>query len=352
MSFIDHFPEPIFTRNHSELKITAVNGSTLRVVGTDQYDSSVVGANPIGCVLSEYSLQDPRAWDYMRPILAENKGWAIFNYTPRGSNHGKELFDMASHNPEWFVHMLTADDTKRDDGSPVISAKDIQAEREAGMDEETIQQEFYCSFTGSMSGSYYGKLVKLAEDENRISNVPYETSALVHTWWDLGISDSTCIIFTQHIGKEIRVIDYYEAHGEGLDHYAKLLQAKPYVYGGHNAPHDIEVRELGTGRSRKEVAASLGIDFARVPSISVVDGISAVRSIFPKLWIDKTRCKPLIEALKSYRKEYDDKRRTFRDQPLHDWSSHPADAMRMLAVGYKEEIKSIDEHWIPKQRAF
>jgi phage terminase large subunit len=344
-SFLDHFPDELFQKNHSELKITAYNGSTLRIVGTDNYNT-IVGPNPVGCVFSEFALQDPRAWDYVRPILAENEGWAVFEYTPRGANHGKAMYEMAVNNPDWFVQVLTVNDTKRDDGSPVITAAAIQAERDAGMDEETIQQEFYCSFSGAMSGSYYGKLIKSAEDDapSRIANVPHESLAVVHTWWDLGISDSTVIWFTQHIGKEIRVIDYYEAHGEGLAHYAKVLQGKNYVYGTHNAPHDIEVREMGTGKSRKEVAEALGISFQRVPMLSIADGISAVRSILPKCWFDKTKCKVGIEALKNYRREYDDKKKIFKDNPLHDWASHPADGFRMLGVGYQQEVKA--EHYV------
>jgi len=327
--FMAHIPREIVkTSNETELRKELVNGSAIQLIGTDNIDS-VLGTNPIGCVFSEYAMQDPRAWDYMRPILRENGGWAIFDYTPRGKNHGYALYQMARSNPEWFAEVLTVDDTR------ALSPGDIDKERKEGMSEELIQQEYYCSFEGVQFGAYYGKQLQQAEQDKRIGNVPYETELGVETWWDLGIGDSTSIWFTQSVGREVRIIDYYEASGEGFPHYAKVLQGKPYVYSQHHAPHDIEVRELGSGRSRREVAQSLGITFQVVPNISIEDGIEAARAILSRCWFDKNKCERGLNALASYHKDWDDRLKTWRSQPQHDWASHAADAFRYLAVGHK-----------------
>jgi len=327
--FLAHFPKEVIEAKHEQdMRIKLVNGSAFQIIGSDNINS-IVGTNPVGVVFSEYSLQDPKAWDYLRPILRENGGWAVFDFTPRGKNHGYELFEMAKDNPDWFCQKLTIDDTG------VLKESDMEAERNAGMSEEMIQQEFYCSFEGVMFGAYFGKQIKVAEDEGRITDVPYEPGIGVETWWDLGIRDSMAIWFTQTIGREVRVIDYYENSGEGLEHYAKFLQDKPYIYASHNGPHDLEVREIGTGRSRKEVAESFGMKFQIVPALSVEDGIEAARSFIARCYFDKEKCQRGLNALRSYRKEFDDKLGTWKAHPVHDWASHGADAFRYLAVGHK-----------------
>jgi hypothetical protein len=204
------------------------------------------------------------------------------------------------------------------------------------------------AFLANVEGSYYGKVMDRLREKKRIINIPYDPKLLVDTWWDLGIGDSTSIIFTQQTGLEIRVIDYYENSGEGLAHYAKVLQDKGYVYNSHNAPHDIEVRELGTGKSRKETAGELNIMFNVVPNLSIEDGIEAVRNVLHKCWFDEKNTDPLIRALTEYRKEWDDKLGCFKNRPLHNWASHPADAFRMMAVGSKEirELEILDEEEI------
>lgn len=189
-----------------------------------------------------------------------------------------------------------------------------------------------CSFQAAISGSYYGKQMVAAEKDGRICEVPYEPNIRVETWWDLGVGDSTAIWFVQRSGREIRVIDYYEMSGEGLPHYAKVLQTKDYVYSRHIAPHDIEVRELGTGKSRRETAAALGIKFQVAPNLAIDDGIDAMRAMLARCWFDKRKTGRLIEALKQYRKDWNDKLKVFQDHPCHDWTSHAADAGRMGAV--------------------
>lgn len=343
--FTDHFPKELRKRtDNTEMLIEMKNGSLLQVIGTDNMDS-IVGTNPVGCVFSEYALQDPAAWDFIRPILAENGGWAIFNYTPRGHNHGKDLFDMAEKSPNWFCQRLTVDDTN------VISKEVLEQEREEMLqrtgNDALYMQEYYCSFEAPVEGAYYGSALVAAEEEGRITTVPYDPMLPVNTYWDLGVGDSTAIWFSQTVGNELRLIDYFEDSGEGLTHYIKKLQQKPYVYGDHYAPHDIEVRELTTGKTRLETAQSLGMHFRVIPRTGLEDGIEAARNILPRCWFDKDKCERGIAALRSYHKEWDEKNKTWKTRPLHDWSSHGADAFRYFAVGYTDNVK-IEDNYVPK----
>ena len=331
--FMDHLPEAIRARtNTSEMKVELVNGSIVQVIGTDNYDS-IMGTNPRGCVFSEYALQDPKAWQYIRPILAENQGWAAFNFTPRGRNHGHELYAMAKENPSWFCELLTVEDSCSASGARIIDDAMIEAERQAGMDEDLIQQEFYCSWDAAVPGAYYARQLAAARADGRICPVPIEDHLPVHTAWDLGIGDATAIWLLQIVGREIHLVDYYETSGEGLAHYAHELRRRGHLYGTHLGPHDIEVRELGTGKSRKEISAGLGLTFTTVKQLPIDDGIAAARALFSRCWFDQTRCAHGLDALASYHKDYDDKNQVFKLRPVHDWASHGADAFRTLAVG-------------------
>jgi phage terminase large subunit len=191
----------------------------------------------------------------------------------------------------------------------------------------------------SHKGAYYQDQMRNARTEGRITRVPWEPQLRTQTWWDLGVADSTSIWFTQVVGKEIRFIDYEEHSGEGLPFYAKLLQSKPYVYDEHNGPHDLAVRELGSGRSRIEIARDLGIHFNKVRNIGIQDGIEAARAIFPRCWFDQEKCRLGIDALASYHKEYDEINQVYKQRPVHDWSSHGADAFRYFAVGFNEPLQ-------------
>ena len=317
--------------NKQEMSIHFKNGSIWRVVGADNVNA-LVGAGPVGVVFSEYSLQSPLAWQYIQPMLLENDGWALFNLTPRGENHAYDLVEMAKENPNWYVDIKTVDDTN------VVSKEQIEELRREGKPEEIIQQEYYCSFEGSIHGAYYADQMKTAVKDGRVCSVPVDDNALVYTAWDLGINDATSIFFYQTVGKEIHLIDYYESSGEGLAHYAGILEQKGYNYGKHYAPHDIRVRELGSGKSRLDTAAALGIRFEVVPQLSIIDGINAVRGLMARCWFDKVKCKDAINSLKQYRKEWDDKRQRFKDHPLHDWSSNCADAFRYMAVSYQDKV--------------
>ena len=329
--FLDHFPpELVANKNNTAMRVELKTGSIYQVVGTDNCDS-LVGANPVGVVFSEYSLQDPKAWDLIRPILAENDGWALFIFTARGRNHGYDLLNMAKANAKWFCEVLPVDKTN------AIPLSVVEDERKSGMPEELIQQEYFCSFDAPLVGAYYGDGMSRALQDKRIGNVPWEPKLRVHTAWDLGVGDSTAIWFFQVYQHEIRIIDFYENNGEGLPHYIKVLSQKDYVYDRHYAPHDIEVRELTSGKARIDVARSLGIRFTVVKQHSVEDGIEAVRNLLPRCWFNYDRCERGVEALRQYRKDFDEKKRVFRDKPMHDWSSHAADAFRYLAWGLRNK---------------
>jgi phage terminase large subunit len=311
--------------NDNAMRIRLVNGSVWQAVGSDNIDS-LVGSNPIGVVFSEYALANPQAWELMRPILSENGGWALFISTPRGENHFADLYNMAQKTPGWFAELSTVADTG------AISPEAIAQDRATGMPESLIKQEYYCSFQAGVAGAYFSEQMEKATEEGRITNVPWEPSLPVHTAWDLGLDDQTSIWFFQRLRQEIRLIDYLEDSGAALDHYTRELNRKPYTYGDHFLPHDVEVRELGTGRSRRSMLRGLGLDVRVVPKLPVEDGINAVRSILPRCWFDADKCERGIKALRSYRTEFDAAAGTFKARPLHDWSCHAADAFRYLAL--------------------
>jgi phage terminase large subunit len=322
---LDYIPDEIVhSKNSQEMKIRFKNGSLLQIVGSDNYDS-LMGTNPQGIVFSEYALQDPRAYQYLRPILTINDGWSIFLSTPRGKNHLFELYEIARNSPDWFCYKLTVDDTQH------VSESRLAKEREV-MSEDLIQQEYYTSFNMGIEGSYYAKYIDKMRIKGQVGQVPWESAFKVHTSWDLGVRDSTSIIFFQTIGQTVRIIDYYENSKEGLEHYIQVLESKDYSYGRHIAPHDIKVREFGSGITRIEKARQLGIKFTVAEDISIVDGIEAVRSTLSKVWIDEVKAAKLVDALENYRAEFDVKREVYNSKPLHNWSSHAADSMRYLCI--------------------
>ncbi len=331
--FMAHFPKQIVDkRNESELRVELINGSAVQLVGSDNIDS-VLGTNPVGCVFSEYALQNPSAWDYMRPILRENGGWAVFDYTPRGKNHGYQLYQMARGNSDWYAEILTINDTG------ALSDADIQAEREAGMSEELIQQEFYCSFEGVLSGAVFGRQLQEAEKDERVVGVPWNPDLPVDTWWDIGTGDPTAIWFTQDAGREIHVIDYYENSGAGvgIDFYARHLQAMPYVWGTHHGPHDLEAHQFAAGgKSTREIAQALGLKFIVTDKLDKQSQINAGRSFMKRCWFDRVKTERGRDALMSYHYKWDENRRAFSEEPYHDWSSNAADAFMQLAVGHKQ----------------
>jgi len=347
--FIDHIPDRIVigekneTRMTIRTKVCGGGESLFQVAGTNRPDT-LRGGNPRLFVFSEWAEHDPYAFDVVEPIVRENDGIVIFNTTPRGDNHARSLFEFAKDNPLWWVETLTYKDTgvfSEDVYKGIVEDTVKRFEADGRSAEEAIsycEQEYMCSFNAPVVGSYYGASVSKAEQEGRITNVPYDHSIPVHTAWDLGVDDSMTIWFFQVAGLEFHFIDYVESSGEGLPYYANILQNKGYLYGSHFAPHDIKVTELGSGKSRLETARKLGIIFKVAPKLDIDDGINVCRTIFNRCWFDKNKCSRGLQALKNYKKEWDDKNKVFRKTPLHNWASHGADGFRTFGVGYKKAI--------------
>ena len=311
--------------NESELRVDLINGATISLYGADNPDA-LRGIYLDGVVLDEYAQMSPRVWsEVIRPTLTDREGWAVFIGTPKGHNQFYDLYQEAGERKGWTRELFKASATG------VLPQQELQAAAQK-MNPEEYDQEFECSWQAAIRGAYYGRLMAKAEEEGRITRVPHDPALQVETWWDLGVGDSTAIWFVQRAGKEIHLIDYYEMSGEGLSHYALVLQTKGYVYSHHVAPHDIEARELGSGKSRKEQAQALGLHFTVAPKLPINHGIDVTRNLIAKCWFDQDKCRHGIEALKQYRAEYDDRLRTLRPTPLHDWSSHAADAFRYGAI--------------------
>lgn len=330
--YAKHYADPVPGRlfNESELKITYPNGAELRLYGADNPDA-LRGDYFDGVVPDEYGDWMPSVWPLVvRPMLSDYQGWAAFIGTPKGRNGFYELHKAAEKDPEnWFTMTLRASESG-------IIPQDEMEDLRRGMSAEQFAQEFECDFDAAVVGAYYGQDIAEARRSGRICDVPYEPQLPVHTAWDLGIGDSTAIWFFQIIRGEVRVIDHYENHGQALPHYAAVLAAKPYHYGDDWVPHDAKVRELGTGRTRIEVLHQLGRKPRLVPDHRLEDGIEAVRLTLGACWFDMLRCSAGVDALSQYQKEYDEKKRDFRDLPRHDWTSHTADAFRYLAVAWRQ----------------
>lgn len=355
--YLKHYSAPIpgTEISESELKITYPNGAHIRLYGADNYDR-LRGLYNDGVTIDEPAQMDPRAWpEVIRPTLSDYGGWATFIGTPAGRDwfYKVDRDEDGAEVPGWFRLTLKANETG------IISKEELQSLR-AGLTEEQFAQEFLCSFDAAIVGAYYGKLMMQAEQEkpSRITGVPYDPSAQVYTAWDLGIEDATAIWFAQVVGREIHMIDYYEATGVDLGHYVREVLNKPYAYGGHIVPHDAMAKELGTGKTRLEVMASLGLkDLTVCPMHRVEDGINAVRVTLPKCWFNAKKCVRGIEALKLYHAEFDSKLGTLKPKPVHDWSSHAADAFRYLAMcldglGVAQVINDLyDVSWADQTRS-
>lgn len=321
-------PIPLIKIYENELRVDYPNGARVQLFGCDNPDA-LRGIYLDGVVLDEYAQMPSYLFgEVIRPALTDRQGYALFMGTPKGKNAFFDLYQDVKDNPDWLVRIYRASQTQ------LIPQAELDDARKV-MDSDQFAQEYECSWSAAIHGAYYAKLLQDAEAEKRITILPVDPALKVHTAWDLGVRDATAIWFAQVRGPEFRLVDYYENSGVGLEHYAKVLQDKRYLYGEHYAPPDIKVVELGSGKSRLEIGAALGIKFTVAESTSLADGIQAVRSMLPMSWIDKDRCKRGLECLANYRQEWDDRRQAFRGNPLHDWSSHAADALRYFAISYR-----------------
>jgi len=312
--------------NESELRVDLLNGSRITLYGADNPDS-LRGIGLDGVVFDEYSQQPSNIFtEIIRPALADRQGYAIWIGTPKGKNDFYRLYQQAKTNENWLSLLLTVDDTG------LISKEELEDSRKVMTDDE-YRQEWYCSFEAAIKGAYYAEEIAKARQEHRITTLSYERELPVYTYWDLGVSDSTAIGFFQKVNQEIRMIDYLESSDKGLDWYAKELKEKPYLYAKHIAPHDITVRELTTGKSRLEIAQGMGISFEILPKLAFSDGINAGRLMFSRLWVDETKCAQWLDYIAQYCREWDDSKGMFKDQPLHNFTSHSADMYRYTAIG-------------------
>jgi phage terminase large subunit len=312
----------------SELRVDLPRGGRIRLYGADNYNR-LRGIYLDGVVLDEFADMDPRAWsEVIRPALADRQGWAAFIGTPKGRNAFWELYARAEASPDWFALRLKASETG------LVAPEELEALK-AELSADEYAREMETSFDAAIAGAYYAELLTRAEGEGRIGRVAHDPGLEVYAAFDLGIGDSTAIWLAQWVGREIRLIDYVENSGVGLDWYARALREKPYVYAPLILPHDARARELGTGKSRAEMLEGLGFSVRIAPRTGVADGIEAVRRMLPRTWIDAGRCEAGLRALRDYREKVDPKRR-INLGPLHDWTSHPADALRYLMTAYEE----------------
>lgn len=322
-------PIPGVVINESELRVDYPNGARARLYGADNADR-LRGGYLDGVIMDEYADMHPAAWsEIVRPMLADRRGWAVFIGTPKGRNSFWDLLEAAKGDPEWFTLILKASE------SGLLAEEELAAARRM-MTPEQYAQEFECSFDAAILGAYYGKEVAEAERAGRVKPLTPDPELPVHTAWDLGIGDSTAIWFFQVAPDGLRVVDFYENHGQGLSHYVAELRARPYKYGDDFVPHDARARELGTGRTRVETLQDLKRRPRVVAAHTVMDGINAARVSFPRIWIDGEKCKAGVEALRQYHAEYDEKTKTYKNNPRHDWTSHAADAFRYMAMAWRE----------------
>jgi phage terminase large subunit len=337
MSYLDHFPpELVASKNSSEMMIKLINGSVYCIMGLDGKNAQRArGMNPRCVILSEYAFMDPSAWQTLEPRVSQNNGVAIFLSTPNGQNHFYKLFNQAKEDPkQYFTSFLTINDTH------TIAEDHIEKLRREGWPEDFIQQEYYCSFTRGAEGSYYGKQIQKARDENRITTLSINNNLPCYTAWDIGIGDSTAIwIFQPLENNKINFLHYYENHGESIEHYCRYLdnwKAKhDILWGRHFVPHDMKNDEFIAGISRVEAARKLGFTVDVLEKIKIEEGINMARSLLPFCSFETDQCKKGIECLDLYHKKYNDILKVYYDEPCHDKYSHGADAFRYACVGIK-----------------
>jgi len=336
----DHIPQPLRGDkiDNQDMLVELRNGSIIQIVGTHNYDR-IRGTNPAGVVFSEYSYQDPAAWSVVSPILAENKGFAIFNFTPHGENHAYDLYDEAIRDPKWYTSLKTVDDTG------AIEAEELEAERKR-QSVEMFNQEYYCSFRAvNIKGAFWAQNIEEAEQEGRISDAyTWDPRYPVYTWWDIGINDATSILFVQLIGREVRIIDAYTKEGNSIVKNIQYVLSKPYVYGKHFLPHDIQHREQSTGESRLNIARKNNLRPIKVvEKHHVADRIEMARVLWSKVTVNRSNCKYELKCWRNYQQDVDSSTGEFKEKPPdRHWANHASDAFGYIAIELEERLTSVD----------
>lgn len=308
---------------------------TFYLLGAEAPDS-IRGIYLDGVILDEFQLMEARIWgEVIRPLLSDRKGWAIFIGTPKGQNNFYDMYKIACANEsgQWGASLYKASETG------IIPPDELESMR-SEIDEDSYRQEFECDFSAALTGAYWGREMSLMEQEKRITHVPHDPALMVDTAWDLGVNDSTTVLFVQQYRMEVRIIDYIEMSGEGIHYFAKQLKTghrAAYNYREHLWPHDGAARDFsGNGQTRQRIAEGLGVKPIRiVQKFEVMDSIDAARRLLSRVYIDKTHCGRLVDALKSYEKKWDEKNKIYQDRPLHNWASHGADGFRLFAMALR-----------------
>lgn len=341
----DAFPPEIIEHvDNQAMKITFKNNSTWQLLGSDNYES-LVGTTPVGMVFSEAALNDPNAFGFFRPILLENDGWSMHISSVRGRNHFYRLFELTKNDPAGFAQHLSAEQTQ------VFTPQQLEAERKhyislfgEAIGQSLFDQEYLSAWDAAVVGAVFGKELRELEQEFRALPLSYDPRFPVHTSWDIGVLDPTVILFWQLIGNRARLIDWYSATDTGIEHYAEVLASKPYFYQFHIGPHDTKQREWGSnGLGRMDIAKNLGIKFERMPVVSKSDSIGAGSRLIKMMEVNVADepvtdpmddCAFVLEALKQYRFKFDEKNRVMSKAPVHDWTSHFADALMTFALWF------------------
>jgi hypothetical protein len=350
-------PIPGIKVNNSELEVTYPTGNIVRLMGADDPDS-LRGPGLAGASLDEYSQIAPSTFgEVLSKALGDQLGYCIFSGTIKGKDQLYRLYHSAEKNRQWYAVWQNIDESLVTEEGPTLTAlrrameDDRQLVKDGIMSQAEFDQEWYLSPEAAIKGAVYGKQMAEVKQAGRITRVPYDPALPVDTDWDLGIGDNMAIWFSQSLRSgEIHLIDYHEDSGQGISYYANLLHKREdefgYAYGTHWAPHDIAVRELGTGKSRLEVARSHGIRFEMTPRLTggikgeVEEGIDQARLLLSRCWFNEERCDAGLEALRHYRWDWNTRLNEFKPAPVHDWASHGADAFRGLAV----------RHQIPREK--
>jgi hypothetical protein len=344
--YLVRYSQPVLAKsNQSELWVELINGSRIRLFGADN-ENALRGNYCDGIVLDEYADIRPRVWgEIIRPLLADRNGmgghktWAVFIGTPKGHNAFYDVYHRATQDNDWYVKVLRASKTGLLEQSELEDAAKM-------MTQDQYLQEFECDFESAIVGAYYGKEMRQITDQDRITKVELDPMFPLFSAWDLGYSDDTSIISYQVVHGEIRIIDYHSSNGQAIPFYTGLIKQREtewnMKYTHHYLPHDARAKTLASGGKSiiEQLSDKIALKCLKiVPSLSLQDGIQAARMALLRCWFDAERSEGLIECLRQYQREWDEDKKVFRDKPRHDWTSHGADAFRMLSIAWKEEAK-------------
>ena len=339
--FINYIPSQLIKyKNEARMELTLFNGSVIKFAGSNSFNN-LMGTNPVTIIYSEYSLHNPLARQYLNPILIENGGLEVCQFTPRGMNHGFELLENVRDNPDYLIQVLGVDKTAKDDGSPVVTKEQISKAKKMGMSEEMIRQEFYCDFKVGNMGSYFTVEMTDMLNEGRIKPLRPNPALPLHTSWDLGGTDSTACWIFQVDGAYINLLHLIHNSGQGLKFYLEeaeqVRRSFNCQWGHHFMPHDVKQEHQGWEHTESRIvqARKHGWFFMVTPRVNIEDGIEAMRFALPKVRINHPNCDLGVRALREYQREYDEAKGRFRSKPLHNWASDIADAFRYLCLNHR-----------------